>query len=95
MSVPERLLSCTESWAIAALVTLPELLANIAELDVLKANGPDHITNALIKNLPASTVLKLLDIFNNILLSCCVPDDWRMGEVVLLLKQTPPMLVEN
>ena len=45
---------------------------------------------------PACTVvLKLLDIFNNVFLSGCVPEDWNMGDVVLLVKKNPPSMAEN
>ena len=52
-----------------------ELESNIKELDESKAEGNDGISNAMIKNLPDNAKFKLMEIYNNILLSWCVPGD--------------------
>ena len=53
---------------------------NIKELNESKAEGNDEITNAMIKNLPDNAKLILMEIYNNILLSGCVPEDWKAGD---------------
>ena len=44
----------------------------------------------MLKNLPEAAEKKLVEIFNNVLISGCVPEDWEIGEVVLALKKNPP-----
>ena len=41
----------------------------------------------MLKNLPEAAEKKLVEIFNNVLISGCVPEDWEIGEVVLALKK--------
>ena len=72
-----------------------ELEASISELDTSKAEGDDGITNAMIKNLPQIAKDKLLDIYNNVLISGFLSEDWRVGEKVLVLKKNPPTNNEN
>ena len=76
-------------------MTLQELECNISDLNTSKAEGADGVTNAMIKELPLSGRLKLVEIFNNVLLSGCVPEDWRVGEVILILKKNPPTDINN
>ena len=49
----------------------------------------------MLKNLPEAAEKKLVEIFNNVLISGCVPEDWEIGEVVLALKKNPPTCIEN
>ena len=79
----------------ASALTMLELEFNIEALDTSKASGADGVTNALIKHLLVSGKQCLLSIYNNALLSGCVPDDWWEGEVVLILKKNPPTNIEN
>ena len=79
----------------ASALTMLELEFNIEALDTSKAAGADGVTNAMIKHLPVSGKQHLLSIYNNFLLSGCVPDDWRVGEVVLVLKKNPPTNIKN
>ena len=73
----------------------PLPVINIKELDISKTEGTDGITNAMIKNLPQAGKDKLLTIYNNIPLSGCIPEDWKIGEIVLILKKNPPTDIEN
>ena len=41
----------------------------------------------MLKNLPEAPEKKLVEIFNNVLISGCVPEDWKIGEVVLVFKK--------
>ena len=75
--------------------TMSELELSIKALDSSKAAGADEVTNSMIKHLPDAGKQRLLSIYNNALLSGCVPDDWRVGEVVLVLEQNPPTNIEN
>ena len=92
---PSRVLSHKDAYEIRKPLTLLELESNMKELDESKAEGNDGITNAMIKNLPDNAKLKLMEIYNNILLSGCVPEDWKAGEVILVLKKNPPSDIEN
>ena len=95
LGIPDRKLLPEDAALIDAEFSIDELNANISELDITKAEGEDGITNAMIKNLPTVAKEKLLEIFNNALLSGSVPDDWRVGEVVLVLKKNPPTIIDN
>ena len=92
---PDRVLSDEDAKNIQVEILMSELEANIKDLDISKAEGADGVTNAMIKNLPQNGKEKLLEIYNNVLLSGCVPSDWRVGEIVLVLKKKPITLVEN
>ena len=41
----------------------------------------------MIKNLPQNGKEKLLEIYNNVLLSGCVPSNYRVGQIVLVLEK--------
>ena len=95
LGTPDRVLSDQDSNMIQAEISMQELELNIKELDCTKAEGPDGVTNGMINNLPQVAKVKLLEIYNNVLISGCVPSDWRVGEVVLVLKKNPPTKIEN
>ena len=48
--------------------------------------GPDEIHYQLLKHLPSSSLLLLLNIFNNIWLSGNFPSDWRKAIVIPIPK---------
>ena len=95
LGVPEPVLSVADAVAMGSLITMLELESGIKALDSSKAAGADGVTNSMIKHLPDAGNQRLLSIYNNALLSGCVPDDWRVGEVVLVLKKNPPTNIEN
>ena len=80
---PTTVLNHEDAHEIQKPFTFLELENNIKELNEFKAEGNDEITNAMIKNLPDNAKLILMEIYSNILLSGCVPEDWKAGEVIL------------
>ena len=64
----------------------PEFLCteeNICELleslDVSKSNGPDGISTRMLKYTAASIAPSIARLFNQSLLSCRVPSEWKIG----------------
>ena len=60
-----------------------------------KANGMDLITKALLKNSCVEARKLILELFNNVLLGGVNPRDWKLGDIVLILKRPPVTDISN
>ena len=63
----------------------------IANLDTLKAYGPDCIPVVVLKNCDSELLYALADLFNICLKKSCFPDYWKVSKMLgkgLLLKTT-------
>ena len=72
---PKRVLTQKDSDKVSQEITLEELFQNIQQLDSSKAEGEDGVTNSMLKNLPEASEKKLVEIFNNGLMSGCVSEE--------------------
>ena len=67
-------------------VSLEELEENIKELQSGKAEGLDGITNDTMNTGPLASKM-LLEMFNNVMTGVQIPSDWKIGDIVLILKK--------
>jgi len=95
LGVPERTFSDSNSHEMMLPVTPKELDDTINSLQSDKAEGQDGITNEMLKNTGVQARKMILDMFNNIMVSGLVPPDWKVGDVVLVLKKPPQTDVSN
>ena len=75
-------------------ISIEELNLNINSPNHAKAEGLDGVTNEMIRNTGAQACLQLLKMFNNVLVGS-QPSDWKLGDVVLILKKPPATDVGN
>ena len=87
LGVPETVLSNPTANDLMKPVTLSELNRNIDNLDSSKAEGLDGVTNGMLKNTGPVACKLLLEMFNNVMSGSQVPSDWKLGDVVLILKK--------
>lgn len=66
-------------------VTTSEVITSIQKLKNTSP-GRDEISNQLLKKLPLCTLNILVDLFNTSLTSGCVPQEWKTGITVPILK---------
>ena len=59
----------------------------LLELDINKANGPDNISNKLLKNVATSISKPLTKLFNRSLQEGIFPDQWKHAHVCPVLKK--------
>ena len=76
-------------------ITMEELCINIDELDTSKAEGMDNVTNAMLKNTGPVAREKLLEMYNNVMISGQTPDSWKEGDIALILKKPPQTNINN
>ena len=76
-------------------ITMEELSVNINDLDTSKAEGMDNVTNAMLKNTGPAAREKLLEMYNNIMISGQTPDSWKEGDIALILKKPPNTNINN
>ncbi len=67
--------------------TLNEIERSIKSLKNNKACGIDNVINEYLKNCPAQLLTVIVKLFNVVLLSGVVPDDWCVGVIQPLYKQ--------
>ena len=73
-----------------------EIIADcISHLDCSKANGPDNISNSLIKLVSAPLSYALNILFNKIISKGHYPKDWKVAHVVPLYKTGDPSMPNN
>ena len=84
----EKIFSEETSDQIMHPITLDELTKNIGELKSDKAEGLDGVTNDMLKNTDQDSRLKIVKMFNNIIVGGQVPASWKDGVVILILKET-------
>lgn len=73
-----------------ASATLRELKHEIEDLKPKKAPGYDLITGEVLKALPRKALIKLLHILNAALRLKHVPSQWKVAEVIMVLKPGKP-----
>ena len=64
----------------------PDILAVLQHLDVNKATGPDGIASRLLKETDQQIELSLSQLFNKSMDFGIVPDDWKIANIVPVLK---------
>jgi ribonuclease HI len=67
-------------------ITLPEVRAALEEMAEGKAAGPDGLHPRLLKMLPVEALSVVCELFNLSFRSTVVPQCWRVGEIVPMLK---------
>jgi hypothetical protein len=70
-----------------SLIRCDEVTAALHEIDGSKAPGPDKIHPRLLKHLPRRAVQLVTRLFNRSWTTSVVPQNWRKGEIVPLLKK--------
>ena len=93
--MPEAVLSYLTANDLMKPVTLSELNRNIDNLDSSKAEGLDGVTNGMLKNTGPVARKQLLEMFNNVMSGSQVPTDWKLGDVVLILKKPLATNINN
>jgi len=76
-------------------VTTPGVLKLLSQLDVRKSMGPDGISPRILKETSREVAPILTFIFNQLLSSGVVPQDWRLANIFALHKKGPKDLAEN
>jgi ribonuclease HI len=71
-------------------ITLEEVQAALQCLDERKASGPDEIHPRLLRMLPLEGVKLVWRLFNRSWMETVVPQNWRQGKIVPLLKEGKP-----
>ena len=71
-------------------ITFDEFKQSLDNLNKKAAPGDDGISNKLLKSLPISFQLKLLEIFNASLEFSHFPDSWKMARVSMIRKKKQP-----
>ena len=64
-------------------------------LSSTKANGLDKISGKVLKAAASTIAPSLTYIFNNSILTCCFPFDWKMARLLPVYKKGPRSLPEN
>ena len=95
LGIPERAFSDSNGHEMMLPVTSKELDETISSLQSDKAEGQDGITNEMLKNTGVQARKMILEMFNNIMAGGLVPPDWKVGDVVLVLKKPPQTNVSN
>ena len=67
--------------------TFDEIMKNIKDLKNNKSDGGDYIKNEYLKNCPVNVVKLIVNLFNLILKSSCVPIEWCIGLIVPIFKK--------
>ena len=71
-------------------LTLEEVQTALQRLDDRKASGPDDIHPRLLRMLPPEGVKLVWRLFNRSWMETAVPQNWRQGKIVPLLKEGKP-----
>ena len=94
LGIPERAFSDSNGHETMLPVTSKELDETISSLQSDKAEGQDCITNEMLKNTGVQARKMILEMFNNIMAGLVTPD-WKVGDIVLVLKKPPQTDVSN
>jgi len=71
-------------------VSLDEVYDALRDMDGCKAAGPDGLHPRMLKSLPDSMIEVVCRLFARSLKECWVPQGWRVGEIIPLLKAGKP-----
>lgn len=75
--------------------TLEELYKAFKQMKDLKAPGMSGIPALPFKLLPEDGLIKLLNLYNEILVSGVLPNEWKRGEVITLFKKGDVLEIRN
>ena len=90
------LTSDTSECTISSITLTPEEVYHVlAAIDENKATGPDKIPAKLLKNCASSIYLSLCDLFNKSLSLGKLPNEWKLSNIVPILKKGPAQEVSN
>ncbi|EDO35617.1 predicted protein, partial [Nematostella vectensis] len=64
-----------------------KVLKLLSNLSRWKATGIDKISGKILKAAASSISPSLSYIFNNAIITCCFPDEWKMARVLPLFKK--------
>ena len=95
LGTPDRIFSDDTAHEMMLPISLKELEDNIKELKSGKAEGIDGITNEMIKNTGPLARKMILEMFNNVMTGAQIPSDWKIGDIVLILKKPPRTDINN
>ena len=68
-------------------ITFSELKITLNELKLGTCPGEDHISNELLKQLPSTAQLHLLNLINLSLECCYLPDSWKLAKITMIPKK--------
>ncbi|RNA14158.1 RNA-directed DNA polymerase from mobile element [Brachionus plicatilis] len=69
-------------------ITLIELKNILKTLKDDSASGPDNINNQILKNLPDTFSIRLIEFFNLCLENNDIPDSWKISKITMIQKKT-------
>ena len=95
LGVPEKVFTDHTAHEMVRPITLMELSNNINSLVSGKAEGLDGITNDMLKNTGPTARNMLLELFNNVLIGAQLPNEWKSGDIALILKKPPRTDINN
>ena len=72
-----------------------EVFKILKSLNVAKANGPDNISNKLLRETATAIASPLASIFNKSLSSGQFPDEWKRANVVPVFKKENRQIIKN
>ena len=76
-------------------ISLEEVIKTISSLKTDSAPGKDGVSNKMLKSLSPEVLQIICSHFNMVIDSASVPEGWREGLVVLLLKRKPATVLSN
>ena len=95
IGLPPLRLTNIQSGKVMRSISMKELNAVLDTLDIQKAEGPDDITNNMLRNSGSVTRTMILELFNNVLIGGVNPAEWKVGNVILTLKRSPDTDISN
>ena len=95
LGTPDRIFTDDTAHEMMLPISLKELEDNIKELKSGKAEGIDGITNEMIQNTGPLARKMILEMFNNVMTGAQIPSDWKIGDIVLILKKPPRTDINN
>ena len=95
LGTPSRIFSGENAHDMMKPISPQELNTTIKTLGSDKAEGLDGITNDMIKNTGVEARRMILEFLNNVMSGSQIPSDWKIGDVVLILKKPPQTEVAN
>jgi hypothetical protein len=76
-------------------IELPEIYAALRKMKPKKCPGQDGITNEFLTNLPTAAILKIQEVFNDVLTNRTWSDDWTYSDIKMLFKKGNPEDPQN
>ena len=95
LGVPDSVFSFQTAHEMMLPFTMGELSQAIGSLSTGKAEGLDGVTTDMLMNTGTTVREMLLDLFNNVLTGGRLPSDWKIDDIVLILKKPPWSDINN